>query len=102
MLDKLKVWHKTMSDIDAECERLSSIFNGACESDLFRAIYEVQDQYTKLVSESVGDKSEMLNWYWLDNNMGKNGYEVRIGENYTFVRSLEDLETVIKLVGEAE
>lgn len=64
-------WQQTMEELEEHQNKLADMFRCAFDAPLFEAIAAMQSKYTKAVARSVGDESEWLLWYWMDNDMGR-------------------------------
>ncbi len=66
------------------------------ESPVGRAIWGTFDAYTKTLAALIGDKGDWLDWFHLENDMGRKGLEVTIAEAQPIkVRFLSQLIDII-------
>jgi hypothetical protein len=65
------------------------------ESPLYATIWKLQDVLTEFASARVGDDSEWLDWYRLDNDMGKNEMEAGYKDSLHPVKNLDDLQKLL-------
>ncbi len=97
VLPFLEEWSSTISELDEQVSRVRSLFQFV-ESPLTDAIDKTANQYTKMVSQVVGDRCDWLFWFWHENDMGARGYEVwpqGVQKPYVKVNNLHDLAYVI-------
>lgn len=90
ILKALEGWEKLIVAIQKDVDTLRDFFK-ANECPLFEAIYDLQIAYTRQMAKEIGDPDEWLLWYWLENGMGKRGFEVAQGKDGRSIRNLEDL-----------
>lgn len=69
----LTAWIRTHDELDKHSEALRAIIGGFdfYESPAMKAFWESFSQYTKVLSELLGCHEDILNWFWLENSMGK-------------------------------
>lgn len=95
MLEVLEKWKKQIEDSDAQIERFRDFFN-CVECDLIFSFEKLQCEYTKEIAEKIGDTyAHWLNWFWLDNDMGKKELEAGYDGNISPVTGLNALKELI-------
>lgn len=69
----LRAWIKTHNELHKHSESLRAIIGGNdfYESPAMKAFWESFSQYTKVLSELLRCHDDILNWFWLENSMGK-------------------------------
>ena len=58
----------------------------------------LQCALTDSVSDYIGDKCQVLNWYWLDNHFGAKGLEAGINGEFSEIKNIDDLVATINKV----
>ena len=96
-LELLKEWETCYNDIDGTWETLSDLFNMYPDSPVGKIIWNTFELYTKLVSKSVGDNAEWLDWYCWENDMGKNAYEAK-ASNWKEDKKITSIEILCDLI----
>ena len=95
MLGELRRWELCWVHVEDQYRKLHDLFNAAPESGVCRAMFETFDLYTKMLGKMLGDQCAWLEWYCYDNNMGKGGLEVRVGDVEKKICCLKDLAWVL-------
>jgi len=67
----LQEWEKHYRELDRVTISLEAVVGNIVESPLGATMWKVFEQYTAVLSQLVGDSFDWLNWYWLENNMGR-------------------------------
>ena len=92
----LEEWAAHKAELDKQFDALSGALGLIVEGPLPNAVWSMWDSYTAAVSERIGDDFEWLQWFWLENDMGRRGFEVKsIGGRSMKVKTLRDLARVI-------
>ena len=70
----VKMWHENMLNLEEKAESWQAA------ADIFfydtaqgKAVSSVMGGYTDALSLAIDDQGDWLNWYWLENHMGKKG-----------------------------
>jgi hypothetical protein len=96
-LEVLKTWQTAIENMQANLEPLEKALMFSPESPLIEAIHVLQDACTQATGMALGD-DEMgwMSWYWLENRMGKTGYEAGFDGNLKPIKMLDDLLWLIE------
>ena len=62
-------WEKTILEVDATLDEFLALVG--VEGKIQHAFYNLKEEYTKTVSKLIGDWEGWLDWYDLENGMGK-------------------------------
>ena len=102
MKKELEDWAETMNKLSAEIEKLNAIFNNP-DCALKDAIDSLQVKYTCAVAEKIGDRWELLLWYWQENDMGINGWKAGYKDGELMeIKDLSALEDLIRIFSRIE
>ena len=90
-------WLASFKQIDAAYQKLRDAFGATPESEVVKALYETHGEYTKLVSEKVGDKDGWLEWFLWENDAGAKGLEAKAPgwKKARKIKTVKDLEAII-------
>ncbi|MEO5811558.1 MAG: hypothetical protein ABIU96_03980 [Rhodanobacter sp.] len=69
---RLDEWASLIATLDKQMNALESIV-GRGESSLSVAVMDLQSSYTDVVAELVGDRWGLLDWYYMQNELGRKG-----------------------------
>lgn len=90
-----------MIDLDAQVDSLTSLVGVAPESPLPAAIYKMQGDYTRVVSDLLGISDEWLMTWWLEYNHGDRPMKAGLkGEPLRNITTLADLLALVRDDGE--
>ena len=81
--------------MDKQLSGFEQLF-GFTECPFIDAVYDLQLKYTKAVAKNVGDASDWLVWYQLDNGMGEKCSAAGYGDDMREIKTLEDLLLLIE------
>jgi len=96
MLPHLERWAAHKAELEKQLDALHQVTGGGVEAPLPDAIWRLWDTYTDAVAKLVGDTTEWLNWFSMENDMGAKGLEVHsLGGRSKKIRTLRDLAAVI-------
>ncbi len=102
MKKELEDWAETINKLSVEVEKLNAIFNNH-DCALINAIDSLQVKYTCAVAEKIGDRWELLLWYWQENDMGKGGRLAGCkGYELMEIKDLSSLEDLIGIFSRIE
>lgn len=73
----LNAWAAKRSRIDAEYEKLKSLFGADPECSPVKAMYDVFLEYTEVLADLVGDDEGWLEWYSWENDNGAKRLEAK-------------------------
>jgi len=76
--------------IEAVTDDLNRLFNGT-DSPVCNAMYTAHDLLMKRTSELVGDSSEWIDWFVVENDCGKRGLSAGYDDDVKPIRSAGDL-----------
>ena len=93
---EIEDWQETMQNMDAQFNALDRVLGLSYESPFFNAITKMQSKYTKAVARSVGDESDWLLWYWMDNDFGENCLAVKIDGKELLCSGSADIAAIIE------
>lgn len=94
-LEYLNEWQKCYEENEKFYQKQKEIYELSPESLAASTIWGGFAVYTKCVAKIVGDKDKWLEWYWLENDMGKKAYEADVHENGP-IKNLSDLLELIE------
>ena len=86
-------WEKTILEVDATLDEFISMVG--VEGKIQGAFYTLKDEYTRAVSKRIGDVDEWLDWYELENGMGKSEGLVTGIKGVDRVKNIEDLLKIL-------
>lgn len=97
ILPHLEAWAALNKAIAVQFERLRELTGADCESQLLAPVYAMQNAYTAMVAEKIGDGSEWLFWYELEGHMGRTPMTAQTepGGPHRRIRTLKQLAKVI-------
>lgn len=95
-LEMLQEWQKTITATDSQISALRAVL-GMSDCALYESIRQMQCRYTESVARNVGDKSEWLEWFWLENEMGARGHEAGVDDDMRKIKTLDDLLWLVKI-----
>lgn len=98
----LEKWASTISDMDKSCNALISSVGLNPDAPLIYAIETIQGEYTKAIANIVNDKTDLLCWYWLENDMGKKCMQAGLGEDLRAICNINDLTNLLFLYHDAK
>ena len=67
-------WHSDMIQMEETLDKVNSAVGLVPEGDLSHACSCMMSALTLTTAELVNDEAECLEWYWLENEMGKRGF----------------------------
>ena len=76
--------------IEDVADDLNRLFNGT-DNQVCEAMYNAHDLLMKRTSELVGDSSELVDWFVVENDCGKRGLSAGYGDDVKPIRSAGDL-----------
>lgn len=95
-LAALKRWHAAMDQADTHFDSLIDLMGLHPDGDTCNAVFGLQDALTSATADLVDDGSNWINWYWLENDMGRKGMEAAPeGGGLRPVCTLDDLLDVM-------
>ena len=94
-LEYLNQWQSCYEKSEAHYQKIKEIFSASPESLNACKIWEGFRAYTKAIAKIVGDKDEWLLWYWLENDMGKEGMKA---ENRNVIEPIRNLSQLLELI----
>lgn len=83
-------WVVQITTIDVLLKEIHTIFGVSHDSKLINAIYDLQVSYTYFVEKLINNENETLQWYWLENNMGRNSLK------YDHLEKVDDLIEILR------
>ena len=92
---RLIQWAAHQEALTTQYEALQNLTGADCESPLLTAVFAVWAAYTVAVSDLVGDRSDWLQWYEYECQMGAESRSVKLGDKTIKVRTIRQLATVI-------
>lgn len=93
----LKQWQDQLIAVDNVRKDIDAIFGDCIESEFYSVISKMAGTYTKTLSALIGDTGEWLDWYWLENYMGKREMEAK-ASNWNKMRKIKNLNDLCKLI----
>lgn len=95
-LAHLTEWQRQMQAAAALIEPLGNAVGLSPESPIYRAVWGLQDAYTKAVGRLVGDDQEWLSWFASDNDFGRLEMEAGFPGRMIAVKTVADLIDVME------
>lgn len=96
IVSRLEAWKKHKEIVESQYQAFKALTDVSPECPLFDMVFRLWDAYTVAVSEIVGDKDALLNWYEMECDMGKNPMGVFLHGKKVKVKTLRKLAQVIK------
>lgn len=96
MIEALQTWESTWKELLKQCDALSCLTGAEFAGPLFDAIFKLASEYTKAVAEIVGDDDEWMEWYEMDNEFGRRGFEAGRNGELRKISCVEDLLWLIR------
>lgn len=87
----LKRWQEAMNHADTHFDQLINLMGLHPEGETLTAVGVLQDALTQTTAELLGDKSEWLIWFWVENDMGAKGMTAGPTDDMRPIKTLEDL-----------
>ena len=84
-------WHSDMIQMEETLDKVNSAIGLVPEGDLYHACSCMMSALTLTTAELVGDEAECLEWYWLENEMGKRGFAAGPDGKERPIKALDDL-----------
>ena len=91
----LATWQSEIERSDAGFKPLEDALGGHGESKPELAMYGLQEAYTRAVAAMLGDESDTLAWYWLENGFGR---KARHAGPVGATRAIADFEGLLWLL----
>jgi len=97
-LKLLSDWKRFHISSRNQYSELRRIFGSEPENSITDLTCDLLEEYTKLVSEKLGDECGWLEWFAFENDLGKKGFLVTYsdGKNSIRVKTIKDLLKVIE------
>ena len=98
MLPHLQRWADVQQHAEATWDRIEALTDYAdSESPLGKAVWGIFKAYTDTLAELIGDRDGWLDWYHLENAMGRNAMKAGSGPGARprSIRRLIDLAWII-------
>ena len=92
---QLSQWAALGRALKRQYEAFYSLTGASVESPMWAPVFRLWEAHTEAVSRAVGDQSEWLSWFDLENEMGSKGHEVEVNGEKRSVKTLADLVWVI-------
>lgn len=89
----LKTWAETITRIDEQMDALSKVIDPHPESAFIQAIFQLESEYTRSVSELVNDDDEWLQWFHLETDMGRKSHLKKVTLNEGNMEIVHNIET---------
>lgn len=93
----LKAWEASYKEVSKHFDKLHEIFPFN-EAPLEDSVFNIFDNYTKVLSKLIGDKAEWLDWYCFENSFGEKKMKVKIGTKEKTIKNLNDLVEMILIL----
>ena len=84
-------WHSDMIQMEETLDKVNSAVGLVPEGDLSHACSCMMSALTLTTAELVNDEAECLEWYWLENEMGKRGFAAGPDGKERSIKGLDDL-----------
>ena len=68
-------WHSDLMQMEETLDKVNSAVGLVPEGDLSHACSCMMSALTLTTAELVNDEADWLDWYWLENEMGKRGFQ---------------------------
>lgn len=92
---ELSSWAALGRALKRQYEAFYALTGASVESPMWAPVFRLWEAHTVAVSQAVGDQSEWLSWFDLENDMGARGHEVVVNGETRPVKTLVDLVWVI-------
>lgn len=90
-------WQSTMAELDSQMDSLCTLIGSSPESPLPAAIYKMQGDYTRAVSEVLGISDEWLMAWWLEYGLGDQPMQAGLkGEPTRNITTLAELLALVR------
>ena len=84
-------WHSEMMQMEETLDKVNSAIGLVPEGDLNHACSCMMSALTLTTAELLDDQDECLEWYWLENEMGKRGFAAGPDGKERLIKGLDDL-----------
>lgn len=95
-LKLLHEWQETIQNADRIMDKLGEVVGGA-DGPLGDSMYRMQAVYTRAMSLLLNDENNWLEWYALENEMGKGDLTATPG-NGVPLKTVKTLDQVLMLI----
>lgn len=90
-------WQASMVELDAQMDSLTTLVGAGPEAPLPGAIYKMQGDYTRVVSDLLGISDEWLMTWWLEYNHGDRPMKAGLkGGPLREIKTLADLLALVR------
>lgn len=96
-LAALTRWQEAMERSDVTIDPVVSLLQLQPESPVCDTVWRLQSALTAATADLVGDCGEWLNWYALENDMGRKGMEAGPAGQLREIRTIGDLLWVMEV-----
>lgn len=97
--EKLKMLNDLFTvhdDIHRHIDALKSTLNPDPGCALYDSVFKMIDVAVKATASALGDKSEWLDWFVIENDCGRKGYDAGYEGRLKPIRTVEDLLALIE------
>lgn len=94
----LQEWQRTIEAAEETIAPLIDVLKLEPGTPFIDGVHALMCDYTRLVARTLGDESGMLDWHWLENDMGKNKYPHNADENKYESKPIETAEDLLWLI----
>ncbi len=95
-LAALKRWADAMELGSKHYSEMSKVLGLDPDGPTCTVFYELQNSLTLATAELVGDAENWLDWYWMENDMGRKGYPAGPVGATRPIETLDDLLWLIE------
>ena len=96
ILPQLKAWEDRVTEFDLHVDKFYVLTGATVEAPMMDAIHKLEDAYTLLLAESIGDTNGWLMWWRWECDMGRKPLGAQSGMGpLREVRTLKQLARLI-------
>lgn len=93
----IQAWHDAMVKANETIQPVIDALALCGEDPITNTVWQLQGDLTRAYAEILDDAFESLNWYAIENDMGRNGMEAGVAESLRPIRTAEDLLWLIEV-----
>ena len=96
-LAHIQAWHDAMTKANENIRPVIYALALGGEDPITNTVWQLQTDLTRAYAEILDDAFESLNWYAIENDMGRNGMQAGAAGETRPIRTLEDLLWLIEV-----
>lgn len=96
-LAHIQAWHDAMVKANETIKPVINALKLCGEDPITNTVWQLQTDLTRAYAEILDDAFESLNWYAIENDMGRKGMEAGVAGSLRPIRTAEDLLWLIEV-----